>query len=92
MTEDFAAAVEAAQEYALLDRTFPDDGDDDCLSWERELRDSRNCLLAALAALSDQDASRVIAENPGLRCDGETTFHLVTIEEVQACRNAMRVK
>jgi hypothetical protein len=39
--------------------------------------------LTALAALSDEQASRVILANPGVEPDGETAFMLVEMNDVQ---------
>lgn len=82
-------AVKIAREYAAQYRTLPSEGDEDGRAWERELMSCRRCFLMALSDLSDEDASRVIAENPGLEPDGETTFPLASIEDVQATRHAI---
>ncbi|WP_196798343.1 hypothetical protein [Burkholderia territorii] len=78
-------AVQAAQAYADELRTFYDD---EALS-HHNLKTMKRRLLTALAVLSDEDALRVILENSGLECDGETTFALARIEDVQARRRTL---
>ncbi|MDR6504209.1 hypothetical protein J2785_007406 [Burkholderia ambifaria] len=86
MTTFETAATEAARANSLQLRTLPDTGDEDGSEWGRATKASRKRLLTALAALSDEEALRVILANPGVEPDGETPFKLVEMNDVQGWR------